>query len=125
MRDRASSSPDAHVTEQIPSLPVAQWVESWNVTYFGGSFLFCIFQTWNRIARGMAKHTSAVVTGQGVPKGVYIPGPSHLTTLLHIFPPLFTRAAKHIKVNELKGDELPSVMEVSPLCCPRYRLFRV
>ena len=42
----------------------------------------------------------------------YVAGPSHLTALLHIFPPLFERVAKHIPVDELKFEQLPTVFDV-------------
>ncbi|ETN74261.1 HEAT repeat protein, partial [Necator americanus] len=64
--------------------------------------------TWQRISRGLARMRSDP-TPEG--KAAYVPGPSHLTTLLHIFPPLFEHVARHISVDELKAEQLPSVLE--------------
>ncbi|KAK6746832.1 hypothetical protein RB195_000219 [Necator americanus] len=89
-----SSSVENSIEEVIPSLPLPQWIESWN--------------TWQRISRGLARMRSDP-TPEG--KAAYVPGPSHLTTLLHIFPPLFEHVARHISVDELKAEQLPSVLE--------------
>ncbi|VDO73660.1 unnamed protein product [Heligmosomoides polygyrus] len=99
-----------------PFLPQPQWMESWNVG------------AWQRISRGLARMGSGVSILEGVSflrstvfykaftvaggeKSTYVPGPSHLTTLLHIFPSLFDHVARHISVEELKAEQLPSVLE--------------
>lgn len=43
---------------------------------------------------------------------VYLPGPSHLTTLLHIFPSLFDRVKKALKVEEMGEGGIPLLLEV-------------
>ncbi|KHJ92767.1 HEAT repeat protein [Oesophagostomum dentatum] len=93
-RERASSAENT-IDDIIPTLPLPQWIESWN--------------TWQRISRGLAR----MGTGGSSPDGktTYVPGPSHLTTLLHIFPPLFEHVARHICVDELKAEQLPSTLE--------------
>ncbi|VDK40750.1 unnamed protein product, partial [Cylicostephanus goldi] len=78
-----------------PVLPLPQWIESWN--------------TWQRISRGLARMGNGATSSND--KTTYIPGPSHLTTLLHIFPSLFEHVARHISVDELKAEQLPSVLE--------------
>ncbi|VDO30726.1 unnamed protein product [Haemonchus placei] len=94
-KERASSS-----TEDVtPYLPLPQWIESWNA--------------WQRISRGLARMGTSATTTESkyTIKSSYVPGPSHLTTLLHIFPPLFEHVARHISVDELKAEQLPSVLE--------------
>ncbi|EPB74167.1 hypothetical protein ANCCEY_06718 [Ancylostoma ceylanicum] len=92
-RERASSAENS--IEEVPVLPLPQWIESWN--------------TWQRISRGLARMGTAGSSSEG--KAAYVPGPSHLTTLLHIFPPLFDHVARHISVEEIKAEQLPSVLE--------------
>ncbi|CAI4224479.1 unnamed protein product [Auanema sp. JU1783] len=97
-RDRSASNPENACNEQMPQLPQGQWLESWN--------------TWHSIARGLAKLGAAATNSQGgLVKGAYVPGPSHLTTLLHIFPALFERVAKVLPIEELLYEQLPSVIE--------------
>ncbi|KAK6024628.1 hypothetical protein OSTOST_09559, partial [Ostertagia ostertagi] len=62
-----------------PFLPLPQWIESWNA--------------WQRISRSLARMGTGSTTTEGGEKSSYVPGPSHLTTLLHIFPPLFDHVA--------------------------------
>ncbi|CAI5447431.1 unnamed protein product [Caenorhabditis angaria] len=112
---------------QPPELPQAQWVEAW--------------KTWLKIARGLAKQgvsalsmststladrpmlssrtsasslvslsASASATNASQISG-YIPGPSHLTAILNVFPPLFNRVAKSIPLDDLKYESLPAVLE--------------
>ncbi|KAL6738567.1 hypothetical protein Aduo_012103 [Ancylostoma duodenale] len=92
-RERASSAENS--IEEVPFLPLPQWIESWN--------------TWQRISRGLARVGTAGSSSEGKP--AYLPGPSHLTTLLHIFPPLFDHVARHISVDEIKAEQLPTVLE--------------
>uniref|UniRef100_A0A1I7XFC8 Protein MON2 homolog n=1 Tax=Heterorhabditis bacteriophora TaxID=37862 RepID=A0A1I7XFC8_HETBA len=69
---------------------------------------------WQRMSRGLARMGAAASheAPSGVAaKGAYVPGPSHLTTLLHTFPSLFERIARHICVDELKFGQLPSILE--------------
>ncbi|VDM65339.1 unnamed protein product, partial [Strongylus vulgaris] len=114
-RERASSVENS-LEDATPYLPLPQWIESWN--------------TWQRISRGLARMESGTLLPDGelvfeekiwsiprditdivIDKAPYLPGPSHLTTLLHIFPPLFEHVARHIAVDELKAEQLPSVLE--------------
>ncbi|CAB3409244.1 unnamed protein product [Caenorhabditis bovis] len=101
-----------------PELPQAQWVDSW--------------KTWLRISRGLARQgcvaqsystnvdnksaTSSprplsTTSSMASLAGVYVPGPSHLTAILHVFPPLFDKVAKSISVEDLKYESLPAVLE--------------
>ncbi|KAK6055709.1 hypothetical protein COOONC_06791 [Cooperia oncophora] len=95
-RERASSV-ESSAEDVTPFLPLPQWIESWNA--------------WQRISRSLARMGSGATTTEGGEKSSYVPGPSHLTTLLHIFPPLFDHVARHISVDELKAEQLPSVLE--------------
>ncbi|KAK6028656.1 ST7 protein, partial [Ostertagia ostertagi] len=95
-RERASSV-ESSGDDVTPFLPLPQWIESWNA--------------WQRISRSLARMGTGSTTTEGGEKSSYVPGPSHLTTLLHIFPPLFDHVARHISVNELKAEQLPSVLE--------------
>nr|CDJ95356.1 Asparagine synthase domain containing protein [Haemonchus contortus] len=95
-KERASSV-ESSTEDVTPYLPLPQWIESWNA--------------WQRISRGLARMGTSATTTENGEKSSYVPGPSHLTTLLHIFPPLFEHVARHISVDELKAEQLPSVLE--------------
>ncbi|KAJ1371409.1 hypothetical protein KIN20_033360 [Parelaphostrongylus tenuis] len=95
-RERANSV-ESSSDEMIPYLPLPQWMEAWNV--------------WQRISRGLARIGVGATTSEGASEKPYVPGPSHITTLLHIFPPLFGYVAHHIDIDELKAEHLPSVLE--------------
>uniref|UniRef100_A0A8R1I917 Mon2_C domain-containing protein n=1 Tax=Caenorhabditis japonica TaxID=281687 RepID=A0A8R1I917_CAEJA len=114
-----SNGNDSMSEAVTPELPQAQWVESWKV--------------WLRISRGLARQGCAALANSvnadakstastprmnsstssltSLAPGVYVPGPSHLTAVLHIFPPLFDRVAKSITVDDLKYESLPAVLE--------------
>ncbi|VDL71726.1 unnamed protein product [Nippostrongylus brasiliensis] len=95
-RERTNSLENS-ADDVVPYLPLPQWIESWNA--------------WQRISRGLARMGSGVPASEGAEKSPYVPGPSHLTTLLHIFPPLFDHVARHIPAEELMAEQLPSVLE--------------
>ncbi|CAJ0579448.1 unnamed protein product, partial [Mesorhabditis spiculigera] len=79
---------------EVPPLPQKLWIVSW--------------KSWIR----MAKSLYVVRPPADDPKEApYVPGPSHLTTLLHIFPPLFERVKRDLAVDELHYDNLPSTLE--------------
>ncbi|KJH42631.1 hypothetical protein DICVIV_11380 [Dictyocaulus viviparus] len=94
-RERASSA-ENYAEDVIPYLPLQQWIESWNA--------------WQRISRGLAR-IGVGATSETLSSKPYVPGPSHLTTLINIFPQLFNHVAHHINSDELKAEQLPSVLE--------------
>lgn len=109
-RERSTSTPGSmQFTEDPPALPEALWLVSW--------------EAWMRIARALitprSEALSISVTSQNPraedkvdsPMKQFIPGPSHLTTVLHIFSPLFDRVKKKISVEELKYNAVPSIFK--------------
>lgn len=114
-----SNGSDSTIDAITPELPQAQWVESWKV--------------WLRISRGLARQGCAAMANSvnadsksisstprmnssssslaSLAPGIYVPGPSHLTAILHVFPPLFDKVAKSITVDDLKYESLPAVLE--------------
>ncbi|EFP08489.1 hypothetical protein CRE_15492 [Caenorhabditis remanei] len=114
-----SNGSESTIDAVTPELPQPQWVESWKV--------------WLRISRGLARQGCAAVANSvnaetkstsstprmnsstssltSLAPGVYVPGPSHLTAILHIFPPLFDKVAKSITIDDLKYESLPAVLE--------------
>ncbi|EGT40075.1 hypothetical protein CAEBREN_31871 [Caenorhabditis brenneri] len=114
-----SNGSESTIDVVAPELPQAQWVESWKV--------------WLRISRGLARQGCAAMASSvnaetkstsstprmnsstsslaSLAPGVYVPGPSHLTAILHIFPPLFDKVAKSITIDDLKYESLPAVLE--------------
>ncbi|CAD6199711.1 unnamed protein product [Caenorhabditis auriculariae] len=95
-----NSGTDSVLDVAAPELPLKQWLESW--------------QTWLKISRGLARLGSSAtihLQNENGGKSLYVPGPSHLTTLLHVFPPLFDNISKNITVDDLKYESLPTVLE--------------
>ncbi|VDK22535.1 unnamed protein product [Anisakis simplex] len=41
----------------------------------------------------------------------YIPGAAHLTTILHVFSPLFERVKKKLPVDELRYERVPTILK--------------
>uniref|UniRef100_A0A8R1YAA6 Protein MON2 homolog n=1 Tax=Pristionchus pacificus TaxID=54126 RepID=A0A8R1YAA6_PRIPA len=82
----------------VPPLTPDLWLVSW--------------YSWERLAKGLVKERDAP-TGK---ETVYLPGPSHLTTLLHIFPSLFDRVKKALKVEEMGEGGIPLLLEKVVLC---------
>uniref|UniRef100_A0A914WPA0 Mon2 C-terminal domain-containing protein n=1 Tax=Plectus sambesii TaxID=2011161 RepID=A0A914WPA0_9BILA len=101
-RDRASSTAGgagSHGDDLLPNLPEELWLVAW--------------QTWVRIASALIAPRrqatlespapiQSVVTKEPRPAKVLLPGPSHLTTLLHTFPQLFDHVKNRIAVEEVK-----------------------
>lgn len=85
------------------------------------------FQTWVRIASSLitprrqsipesssgSATTESVVTKEPRPAKLLLPGPSHLTTLLHTFPQLFEHVKKRIAVDEVKYSGVLAIIKVS------------
>ncbi|VDM51904.1 unnamed protein product [Angiostrongylus costaricensis] len=106
IRERASSM-DNSCDEVIPYLPLPQWMEAWNVSE---SFYFQFYVYVHlRHANSLTVYCELFIGT--LSEKPYIPGPSHITTLLHIFPPLFGYVAHHIDIDDLKAEHLPSVLE--------------
>ncbi|CAJ0930938.1 unnamed protein product, partial [Mesorhabditis belari] len=94
-REKSSSSlKELVVGGEVPPLPQKLWVVSW--------------KSWIRIANSL---TSPQPLPDSSKETKYVPGPSHLTTFLHIFPPLFDRVRRDISVDELVYEKLPSIFE--------------
>ncbi|VDM43957.1 unnamed protein product [Toxocara canis] len=101
---------NAPAGEEPPPLPEPLWIDSW--------------QAWMRISRSLItprpqnipipspQHpsTTAAEKSDG-PTKHYIPGPAHLTTILHVFSPLFERVKKKISVDELKYEGVPKILK--------------
>ncbi|GMS96069.1 hypothetical protein PENTCL1PPCAC_18244 [Pristionchus entomophagus] len=82
----------------VPALTPDLWLVSW--------------YSWERMAKGLTKERPTPMGKETV----YLPGPSHLTTLLHIFPPLFERVKKALKVDEMGEGGIPLLLEKVVLC---------
>lgn len=109
-RERSTSaSNNSQGMDDMPPLPEALWLLSW--------------QTWMRIARSLITprplsvsapkclQSSAPKEKTAGPVKHYVPGPSHLTTILHVFTPLFDRVKKKVPVEELKYDGVPAILK--------------
>ncbi|VDK19430.1 unnamed protein product [Anisakis simplex] len=92
-------------------LPENLWVISW--------------QCWMRISQSLISPQPRNVSHQlsQNPAGVftekidaplkhYIPGAAHLTTILHVFSPLFERVKKKLPVDELRYERVPTILKV-------------
>ncbi|GMR48422.1 hypothetical protein PMAYCL1PPCAC_18617 [Pristionchus mayeri] len=82
----------------VPPLTPDMWLVSW--------------YSWERLAKGLVKERQPT-NGK---ESMYLPGPSHLTTLLHIFPSLFERVKKALKVEEMADGGIPLLLEKVVLC---------
>ncbi|GMT24919.1 hypothetical protein PFISCL1PPCAC_16216 [Pristionchus fissidentatus] len=85
--------------EFVPALTPDLWLVSW--------------YSWERLSRGLVKERGGGEMGK---ESLYLPGPSHLTTLLHIFPPLFDRVKKSLKAEEMGEGAVPLLLQKVVLC---------
>uniref|UniRef100_A0A9J2PL94 Mon2 C-terminal domain-containing protein n=1 Tax=Ascaris lumbricoides TaxID=6252 RepID=A0A9J2PL94_ASCLU len=111
IRERSTGATgNSQTMDEVPPLPEALWISSW--------------QTWMRISRSLItphpasipvpsseRPSTANTKKSDGPTKHYIPGPSHFTTILHIFSPLFERVKKKILVNELKYEGVPKILK--------------
>jgi hypothetical protein len=110
--------------DDVPTLSDDLWLISWQVRICW-SFISYEYQAWIRIAKQLTTpKQSSIIDGTVLINNtndpaptrsplVFIPGPSHLTTLLHIFPPLFDRVKRRIRVDEIKYDGVLVLFKVS------------
>ncbi|OZC10477.1 hypothetical protein X798_02521 [Onchocerca flexuosa] len=93
------------VSDEPPVLPEHLWIASW--------------KSWMVMSRTLVLNkpfkinlpsnaTTPLAERSG---GNFIPGQVHLITLLHIFIPLFERVRKKIPCDDLKYDEVPSILK--------------
>uniref|UniRef100_F1KQN5 Monensin-resistant 2 n=1 Tax=Ascaris suum TaxID=6253 RepID=F1KQN5_ASCSU len=111
IRERSTGATgNSQTMDEVPPLPEPLWISSW--------------QTWMRISRSLItphpanipvpsseRPSTANAKKSDGPTKHYIPGPSHFTTILHIFSPLFERVKKKILVNELKYEGVPKILK--------------
>ncbi|VDK63054.1 unnamed protein product [Onchocerca ochengi] len=93
------------VSDEPPVLPEHLWIASW--------------KSWMVMSRTLVLNKPFKInlpSNDTIPLaersgGEFIPGQVHLIALLHIFIPLFERVRKKIPCDDLKYDEVPSILK--------------